>query len=296
MDKVCKRCSCVLTDDIKRGNSCKSCYLIRRKELKQERTSSNYIDSTVERLCIQCQKPREDAKHGRYCISCFNLRRSSKQRGTKPGSIPVQVNESNEKMCSTCSNMLHIDQFRVTRNTCKKCEQQKGREYNRHIRETKVDEVRKKKNAYNKKRCETDFGYKLLVNHRIRIWQIIKLPKNKRSTELLDCDRQTFMDWITFNFKENMTIENYGKYWHIDHVIPCASFNFQEDVDVAKCFHWSNMVPLEGYINIAKKDKIDMNAIAYYRQRAEEFIALSHIKDKNLKLLEPAIPRSPGNM
>ena len=38
--------------------------------------------------------------------------------------------------------------------------------------------------------------------------------------------------------------ENYVKYWHIDHVIPCAKFNVSEVEEQQICFHWTNLCPM----------------------------------------------------
>ena len=54
-----------------------------------------------------------------------------------------------------------------------------------------------------------------------------------------------------------MTLENYGKIWHIDHVIPCASFDLSNDIEVRKCFEWKNLRPYLAHKNKTKSDKIN---------------------------------------
>ena len=42
-------------------------------------------------------------------------------------------------------------------------------------------------------------------------------------------------EWKT-NFTEEMTFENYGPYWHVDHVIPCSKFDLSNDENIGNCF------------------------------------------------------------
>jgi hypothetical protein len=52
------------------------------------------------------------------------------------------------------------------------------------------------------------------------------------------------------------TLENYGEFWHIDHVKPCASFDLSKEEDIEKCFSWMNTRPLRSDKNKIKRDKI----------------------------------------
>ena len=42
-----------------------------------------------------------------------------------------------------------------------------------------------------------------------------------------------------------MNWENYGTYFHIDHIKPCSLFNIEDDNDRRLMNHWSNLSPLE---------------------------------------------------
>lgn len=65
-------------------------------------------------------------------------------------------------------------------------------------------------------------------------------------------------------FQPGMTWENYGHYrkgqpmkWNIDHRRPCASFDLTDPEQQAACFHYTNLQPLWGDINIQKSDKYE---------------------------------------
>jgi hypothetical protein len=57
-------------------------------------------------------------------------------------------------------------------------------------------------------------------------------------------------------FDENMTWENWGPYWHIDHVKPLASFDLTDRVQFLQAVHWSNLQPLEKIENLRKGKRI----------------------------------------
>lgn len=60
-------------------------------------------------------------------------------------------------------------------------------------------------------------------------------------------------------FTTGITWENYGSYWHVDHIIPISAFNYEkpEDIDFMRCWSLSNLRPLEAKKNLSKNNKID---------------------------------------
>ena len=79
--------------------------------------------------------------------------------------------------------------------------------------------------------------------------------KNLRSQELLGDSFETVRAHIESLFKPGMSWDNYGK-WHMDHIIPCVSFDLKCPVQQLACFHWSNLQPLEHIKNCTKGSKI----------------------------------------
>ena len=59
---------------------------------------------------------------------------------------------------------------------------------------------------------------------------------------------------LSNNFKKEMSWDNYGSYWHIDHKIPIAAFNFlsPSDHDFKVCWGLKNLCPLEKTANMVK--------------------------------------------
>jgi hypothetical protein len=76
--------------------------------------------------------------------------------------------------------------------------------------------------------------------------------KKVKSIELLGCSIPELMSHLQSKFYANMSWDNYGSYWHIDHIRPCASFNLQNEEEQQICFHYSNLQPLTAKDNIIK--------------------------------------------
>jgi hypothetical protein len=184
------------------------------------------------------------------------------------------------KVCATCKIEKTIDLFYVGHATCKAChlaKKQKWRKDNpeeykaqnrRYNEKTKDIQKEKKKiyrennretyNAYWPNRKKVDVIFKLLTGMRSRVSTYMKkssVTKNNKTFEIVGCTPQELKDHLEKHFKEGMTWENYGLYgWHIDHIIPLASANTEDEL--LKLFHYTNLQPLWAEENLLKSNKI----------------------------------------
>jgi hypothetical protein len=62
-------------------------------------------------------------------------------------------------------------------------------------------------------------------------------------------------NYLEKQFTCGMNWENMGE-WHIDHIIPCSSFDLTNIEQQMKCFHYSNLQPLWAKDNLSKSNKI----------------------------------------
>jgi len=83
--------------------------------------------------------------------------------------------------------------------------------------------------------------------------------KAAHSMELIGCTREQFMAHLESKFTNGMSWENYGRYyyggkmtWHVDHVIPLDSFDFDKPEEQKKAFHYTNTQPLWATTEIAR--------------------------------------------
>ena len=236
--------------------------------------------------CIECEKDITNQKsyRGKYCISCHYKKRQEKQ--IKYKNNPELRNEKKnelEKQCKKCSETLNITLFRGKRLVCRVCENLDRKKYYDSNKETEVkkrseykkenhDKINESRRKYRKEKYQNDIDFKLKTNIRSRFSKCLKKNKTNSTFHYIECSIDYLKNWLKYNFKENMSWENYGSKWHIDHIIPCSSFDFTVEDNINKCFHWSNLAPLDALENIKKSDKINNETIQYYNKRKEEFI------------------------
>ena len=83
--------------------------------------------------------------------------------------------------------------------------------------------------------------------------------KNRQSwRKLVGYSLKDLIKHLEALFDNKMTWENYGSYWHIDHILPRSSFKYisaSED-GFKKCWALENLQPLEAIANIRKSNKI----------------------------------------
>ena len=111
----------------------------------------------------------------------------------------------------------------------------------------------KNKEIINKKRRDKDSPYfrkpeyKIAHSLRHRLNKIIKYKERKihrKTISFLGCTVTELKEHLQSKFLPTMTWENYGAYWHIDHIVPCASFDLLIEEEQKKCFHYTNLQPL----------------------------------------------------
>ncbi|NBQ17559.1 hypothetical protein EBU24_04530 [bacterium] len=83
------------------------------------------------------------------------------------------------------------------------------------------------------------------------------IGKSKHTMELLGCSIEELKIYLEKQFVKGMCWNNYGKKgWHIDHILPCASFDLTDPEQQKICFHYTNLQPLWAKDNYKKRDKV----------------------------------------
>lgn len=123
-----------------------------------------------------------------------------------------------------------------------------------------VETIKQKNKAYTIKRLNTDINYRLSFNLRRRVVLALHgISKSAKTLELIGCSIKKLKIYLERKFTKKMSWSNYGKYWVIDHIIPCCNFNLRNIQEQRRCFHYTNLQPLWWKDNLEKGAKIDWN-------------------------------------
>ena len=100
------------------------------------------------------------------------------------------------------------------------------------------------KGAYIHNREKVDVEFRLLQRIRGRISAVLKgRLKNSSTLKYIGCTLPELKAHLEKQFEAGMSWSNYGE-WHVDHIRPCASFDFNDPVSLSQCFHYSNLQPM----------------------------------------------------
>ena len=147
---------------------------------------------------------------------------------------------------------------------------EKCNEYTKRWQKENPERQRELSRQYRKKRAANEPGFKLRENMRKRYRDIMKTTKSGGSTRLnkhLGCSTKEFNHYLESKFSKKMNWDNYGTHWHLDHILPVASFDHEDEKQIRACWHWTNFQPLEANANITKSDTItepQMNLLIDY--------------------------------
>ena len=138
---------------------------------------------------------------------------------------------------------------------------------------------RTKINLYKKNRRETDFVYKLSNNIRVRTSQSFKsqnVRKINKTFDLLGFSQSFFKRWIIHQLYGDMSEENYGEVWCLDHCYPLSKTNLFDKNEMNKSCNWINLRPMYCSENISKSNKIDNRLYLMQEVKAKYFLKINN--------------------
>lgn len=206
------------------------------------------------------KKSKTNDKLRSICKACSNSRQTEYERKIQNKHKQSIININNtikNKICTKCSNSKDIIEFSRDnsslsgiRSVCKSC----NKKYSATYLQNK--EYARRVNLRKKNKYHSNIGFRLKENVVSRINLALKnKTKSARTEKLLGCTIEELKIYLESKFKEGMSWDNRSA-WHIDHIIPCVSFDLSKEEEQKKCFHYTNLQPLWARENILKGSKI----------------------------------------
>lgn len=158
---------------------------------------------------------------------------------SKSAKEKLELSQRGQKRCSGCSKIKTFEHYSINgscyRSKCRSCMR---KHYNNRIAK--------------------DPNFKIRHNVARRILLALRGGSKQLPTmKLVGCSAKEYRTYLESKFQEGMTWENYGRSgWHIDHIVPCCSFELTDLEQQKKCFHHSNTQPLWANENLKKSGKV----------------------------------------
>lgn len=120
--------------------------------------------------------------------------------------------------------------------------------------------IREKANAWRREQYRNNPEYRMRCAMSAMVKRILGKSgdlKECAAEKILGYSKAEFVKHIEAQFTNKMTWDNYGIYWHIDHIVPVAHFFRIGEKDPAVINALTNLRPLEAEKNKKKSDKLE---------------------------------------
>lgn len=215
---------------------CYDCYLIPAKPRIYSRGDKLF------RICSTCDKEKEINNFGKCKKGINGISPRCKRCVCERAKIDRDKNRDKIRLRQKIK-IKTDEKFRLKRNLQSKKYKEKDKE-----------KWKKYSNEYNKKRLATDPAFKLKHNLRVDFGDFIRRgTKVKSVIKLIGCEINDFRIYLENQFDLKMNWDNYGSYWHLDHIVPQSLFNHLNQKEIELCYNYHNFQPLEANMNVCIK-------------------------------------------
>ena len=316
MNKICVSCDEEKDNKSYRNGNSKVCI-----ECETDPTSEKECNTCGERKllskfragrakCISCAEPKVSDQL-KLCVGCDE--RKAKNLFRRNQTICKECEEKGDveydKLCTYCDETKSSTLFRHNRKNCIDCERSDGRNYRRTNDKAKVwadnnkDRMKELQSNYyedNKleiRQKESDRYHTDPHIHMVKLYRgsIVRLINGtSKNNKKLGMNRDQYITWMDFHFSDEMTIDNHGEVWSVDHILPLNMLKtrvfdlktISDEYDLDSIMLWCNTVPVLCQQNL-KKNKyfVDVEYLAQHLRNLKSFIKY-YKKDINLTLQE----------
>jgi hypothetical protein len=167
---------------------------------------------------------------------------------------PRYVSEGRCRDCDRNAAAVHRTKYRDIRNA-----------YSRNYRSANIEYFsaywtanRQRLAIAARARWNEDINYRIGARIRQRLCGALKgRCKPAPTVESLGCSLDEFRKYIESKFYNGMTWANWGRRsWHLDHIMPLASFDLSDPTEYAAACHFTNYQPLWWLDNLSKGSRV----------------------------------------
>lgn len=266
--KTCEICGSTYKNKIHNSKTCnKVCAEIRRKRIRKSKKSQ--MQPPIEKVC-DCGNKFQVVGYARSKMSCSDKcaykRKRNVWRKWHHDNKVLKVRTC--EFCSTTFNPTSAQRTclseeckkKLKRHYAKKYYKKPSAEKRRNYRNKNKDRINawfREYNAERRKNPKHRISSRMYSAVRTELKKMVSKPSTTKTIQGLFTNEELYSHLESL-FTDGMSWENINE-WHIDHIRPIASFNYDsvDHPDFKKCWSLNNLQPLWAADNIAKGDKWD---------------------------------------
>lgn len=234
------------------------------------------------KTCVQCkiEKPIGGFRKysngiiGNSCKSCLNEMDKQRKKNLRKKHLETAIYK-----CNLCNVDKFLKDFAKLKKNYKK----------KVCLDCYPTFLKNEKNQYNANERVVNINYRIKKSLAARLRAV--LQKENTTMSYIGCPIQYLREWLEYNFTPEMNWNNYGTYWHIDHIIPVACFDLTNETQKMICWNWTNLAPLKKSTNCSKKSLINELQIKFIKDKLikfkEEGSTTKWFSDDYIVLLQP---------
>ena len=194
-------------------------------------------------LCKNCNNEFQKwSKLQLYCIECR---------------YKIEKKRNKEKFKNWYKNLTIEKKNRILEKTKNWAKSDQFRNYIKTYRTT--DKYRAKLKLYRYRRRKK-IDNRIIENFRATLNHALfkqKIQKTNKTLDLLGCSISYFKKYLEEKFIKEMNWDNYGKIWHLDHIIPTSVIDLTKLDNRKFVFNYKNIQPMLAKQNIKKSNHIE---------------------------------------
>lgn len=216
----------------------------------------------MEKTCVKCKytKPIENYKlydnnsYSSTCKKCLNEMDKLRKRQARR-----YKNENILTKCEKCETNKPLNCFAKPKKYYKQ----------KICLECYPSFLREQKKEWHNNQHNTNVNYRIKKSLAARLRNV--LNKEETTMSYVGCNIQFLREWVEYNFTSDMTWDNYGSFWSIDHVIPVSKFDLTIEKEKFLCWNWTNLTPVSVKLNSSKRQQIDMEQVKNIIEKLDKF-------------------------
>jgi hypothetical protein len=195
------------------------------------------------------------------------------------------------KTCKTCEKSKPLEFFQKQSSNlggyhhhCKPCSYLNSRnlvKLREKTRRWQIENPEKTKEHRRKNKNRPSERIKSSTKARLRKYLFNKAEAGITYREIIGCTPKELQVYLTNLFTEEMSWENYGTAWDVDHIIPCRAFDQTKTNHVIKCWNYRNLRPMLKMSNYFKADLMPNGLTARFMAKNDP-AELEKIRDEML--------------